>query len=65
MIAGEAESPPRGKPGSIVGSSAGKQMIWVITVATFLGTVLVVVIVFLVFSQRKQIREALKKLEEQ
>jgi PilZ domain len=35
-------------------------MVWVITIATFLGTV-AVLLMFVIFSQRKQIREALRE----
>jgi hypothetical protein len=40
-------------------------VIWLITIATFLGVVVAVMFVFWFFSQREQILTALRKLEEQ
>jgi hypothetical protein len=45
--------------------SARAQMIWLITIATFLGVAVAVMFVFWFFSQREQILTALRKLEEQ
>ena len=39
-------------------------MIWLITIVTFLGTVVALMLVFLFFFQREQIRAALRKLEQ-
>jgi hypothetical protein len=36
-----------------------ENMIWVITIATFLGTLVAVVLLFFIFSRREHIREAL------
>lgn len=38
-------------------------MVWVITVAVFLGTLVTSVSMFFIFSRREQIREALRKSE--
>ena len=45
--------------------SARAQMIWLITIATFLGVAVAVMFVFWFFSQREQILTALRNLEEQ
>ncbi len=39
-------------------------MIWLITIVTFLGTAVALMLVFLFFFQREQIRAALRKLEQ-
>jgi hypothetical protein len=36
-------------------------MVWGITIATFLGTVVAVLVIFFIFSRREQIRDALKE----
>lgn len=64
MIGRESESTPQGKLGNIGGSGVSGQMIWVITIATFFGTLVAVVFVFFIFSRRDQIREALRKPEQ-
>jgi hypothetical protein len=40
-------------------------MIWLMTIVTFLGTVVAVMLLFLFFFQRKQIQAALRKPEQQ
>jgi len=51
------------KLGTVVGLSASAQMIWLITIVTFLGAVVAAMLVFL-FVFREQILAALKKLEQ-
>jgi hypothetical protein len=52
------------KLGTVVGLSAS-QMIWLITIVTFLGAVVAVMLVFLFSFRREQILAALRKPEEQ
>ena len=51
------------KLGTVVGLSASAQMIWLITIVTFLGAVVAAMLVFL-FVFREQILAALRKLEQ-
>ena len=51
------------KLGTVVGLSASAQMIWLITIVTFLGAVVAVMLVFL-FVFREQILAALRKVEQ-
>ena len=51
------------KLGTVVGLSASAQMIWLITIVTFLGAVVAAMLVFLFFF-REQILAALRKLEQ-
>ena len=51
------------KLGTVVGLSASAQMIWLITILTFLGAVVAAMLVFL-FVFREQILAALRKLEQ-
>jgi PilZ domain len=50
--------------GAIVGLSASEQMIWLMTIVAFLGTVVAAMLLFLCFFQREQIRAALRKLKQ-
>jgi hypothetical protein len=45
---------------AVVGSSARERMVWTITIATFLGTVIALMLIFLIFSRREQILKALR-----
>src|SRR5438876_2776657 len=51
------------KLGTVVGLSASAQMIWLITIVTFLGAVVAAMLVFL-FVFREQILAALRKLQQ-
>jgi hypothetical protein len=49
----------------VVGLRVSAEMIWLITIATFIGVVVAVMFVFSFFSQKEQILAALRKPEEQ
>src|SRR6266478_9365353 len=57
------EGPSCSRLGTVVGLSASAQMIWLITIMTFLGAVVAAMLVFLFFF-REQILAALRKLEQ-
>ena len=56
--------PPSSSLAAIVGLSASEQMIWLMTIVAFLGTVVAAMLLFLCFFQREQIRAALRKFKQ-
>src|SRR4029453_7387191 len=58
------EGPACRKLGIVVGLSASAEMIWLITIVTFLSAVIAVMLVYWFILQREQVLAALRKPEE-